>query len=38
MPVALKNEKTKEQLKIVFEEAKMEVNDKVAVHEKITID
>ena len=37
-PVALKNEKTEEQLEIVCEEAKMEVNDKVVVHEKITID
>ena len=38
LPVALKNEKTEEQLEIVFEEARIEVNDKVAVHEKITID
>ena len=37
-PVALKNEKTEEHLQIVCEDAKMEVNDKVAVHEKITID
>ena len=37
-PVALKNEKTEEQLQIVCEEAKMKVNDKVVVHEKITID
>ena len=37
-PVALKNERTEEQLEIVCEEAKMEVNDKVVVHEKITID
>ena len=37
-PVALKNEETEEQLQIVCEEAKMEVNDKVVVHEKITID
>ena len=37
-PVALKNEKTEEQLEIVCEEAKMEINDKVVVHEKITID
>ena len=37
-PVALKNEKTEEQLEIVCEEAKMEVNDKVLVHEKITTD
>ena len=36
-PVALKNEETEEQLEIVCEEAKIEVNDKV-VHEKITID
>ena len=36
--VALKNEKTEEQLQIVCEEAKMEVNGKVVVHEKITID
>ena len=34
-PVALKNEKTEEQLETVCEEAKMEVNDKVVVHEKI---
>ena len=38
LPVALKNEKTEEQLEIVFEEARIEVNDKVVVHEKITID
>ena len=37
-PVALKNEKTEEQLETVCEEAKMEVNDEVVVHEKITID
>ena len=37
-PVALKNDKTEEQLEIVCEESKMEVNDKVVVHEKITID
>ena len=37
-PVALKNDKTEEQLEIVCEEAKMEVNDKVVVHEKIAID
>ena len=37
-PVALKNEKTEEQLEIVCEEAKMEVNNKVVVNEKITID
>ena len=36
--VALEKEKTKEQLEIVCEEAKMEVNDKDVVHEKITID
>ena len=38
LPVALKNEKTEKQLEIVFEEARIEVNDKVVVHEKITID
>ena len=37
-PVALEKENTEEQLEIVCEEAKMEVNDKVVVHEKITID
>ena len=37
-PLTLKNEKAEEQLEIVCEEAKMEVNDKVVVHEKITID
>ena len=37
-PVALKNKKTEEQLETVCEEAKMEVNDKITVHEKITID
>ena len=37
-PVALKNEKTEEQFETVCEEAKMEVNDKVVVHEKITTD
>ena len=36
-PVALKNQKTEEQLEIVCEEAKIEVNEKVVVHEK-TID
>ena len=36
-PVTLKYEKTEEQLQIVCEEAKMDVNDKVVVHEKITI-
>ena len=35
---ALKNDKTEEQLQIVCEEAKVEVNDKVVLHEKITVD